>query len=63
VDVINGTSGHIETDHSRIRKLMSKLALIAEYDTMVGFVSNCSFPCSEKGKDFHMVFYGVCSRR
>lgn len=43
VDVINGTSGHLETDHSRVRKLMSKLALIAEYDTMVGAVTNCSF--------------------
>lgn len=43
VDVVNGTSGHLETDHSRVRKLMSKLALIAEYDTMVGAVTNCNF--------------------
>lgn len=43
VDVINGTSGHLEIDHSKVGKLMSKLALIAEYDTMVEAVTNCNF--------------------
>ncbi|XP_057869447.2 uncharacterized protein LOC131076327 isoform X2 [Cryptomeria japonica] len=43
VDVVNGTCLHLESDYSKVRKLMSKLALIADYDTIVGAVTNCNF--------------------
>ncbi|KAH9317641.1 hypothetical protein KI387_019410, partial [Taxus chinensis] len=43
VDVVNGTSGHLEAEYSKVGKLMSKLALITEYDAIVGAVTNCNF--------------------